>query len=142
MLSKNRILCAMIGGVMVALPIRAVAADHLDSNALARAHAARIESSVAPRTQLADDEHHRWRHHDDDDDYDWGGHHRYQYPPSYFAAPPPARYGMSDRRAWLVERRRNAEYMKRRMMAQGDSKAADRLQGEIDHLNTQIRRTR
>lgn len=152
MLRRNQILCAMVGGVMIALPVRARAADHHEPGMEIHQHAARIEIPArAPSVQLADDdddeyhEHHHghgwYKHHhdDDDDDYNWGGRHRYQYPPSYFGAPPPASYNPTQRYEWLQQRRRNALYMKGVMERQGDYAAASRLQNEIDSLNTQLR---
>jgi hypothetical protein len=80
----------------------------------------------------------RYRH--DDDDYNWGGRNRYQYPPSYFSAPVSPGWDAPRRQAYLERRRNDAIIMRQRMLSHGDTRAAQRLDDVIGHLNRQLRR--
>jgi hypothetical protein len=155
MLSDRRLLSGLIGLSMIAVPCRAIAANHPYTSSIAN------RSSIAepawqqaknPVVTLArdDDEdkdeehehhHHWWKHHDHDrDDYYWGGRNRYDYPPSYFSAPEPHGWDAPRRRTYWERRRKVAIRLRRQALSRGDTDAAQRLDRVIEELNQRVRR--
>jgi hypothetical protein len=150
MLSKKKVLSAIIGMTMLALPASGLAFNYSNRAYNGRLytndyHGARAYPN-AP-LQLAQDEH----HHDvdaqhprtwDNDDYRWGGSYRYHHPPAYYSAAPPTGYSGSQRHDYLLQRRAVAYQDMREMQARGDTAAANRLAQAIQQINVQIARTR
>jgi hypothetical protein len=70
----------------------------------------------------------------------WPDHGGYDYgaPFSWYRAEPPARYGLSQRRNWLVARRQRAYFVMAKMRARGDRHAEERMVRAIDDLNARI----
>ena len=141
MWSRMRVLSAILGfGVLVILP-GAIAAAHFDPPSAQAASPPLQHRQIL----LADwnDHHVRWHHHYNPNssfnpnDYNWGGRYRYEYPPHWFSSPPPS-WAMSQRRAYLEQRREVAINMRQQMLARGDMNAAQRLGGVIGQLDREL----
>lgn len=63
----------------------------------------------------------------------------YGAPWAWYRAEPPAGYRLDHQRNWLVNRRRAAYDALQRSRAQGDRDAQQRLESDIDNLNSRIR---
>jgi hypothetical protein len=166
----KKVLSAMIGLGLLAVPAGALAAEHYYRPVAPHSYAWRAPAAHSPFVLAQDDWHHHhdydanhpnydanhpdWHHHDSQywqhhqppppaynpNDYNWGGRYRYQYPPSYFSRPMPSGYNSSQRRDNLLHQRQMAEAMMQQAQARGDTGAQSRLASTIATINSELRR--
>ena len=147
MWSKRRVLSAIVGFSVLGISPGAIASIHVHP-AATQAVILSQATLQHSRIVLADwDEYHHRRHHHhppytpypnlDSNDYNWGGRYCYQYPPAWFGGPPSG-WEMSQRRAYLEQRRDVAINMQQQMLARGDVNAAQRLGSVIGQLNREL----
>lgn len=142
MWSKMRVLSALIGFGVLGVSSGAIASMYVDPASTQAVVLSQAAPQHSPIVLAAWDQYHHWRHHHqppytpnlNSNDYNWGGRYRYQYPPAWFGGPPSG-WEMSQRRAYLQQRREVAINMQQQMLARGDVNAAQRLGNVIGQLN-------
>lgn len=157
MITKQKILSALAGIALLAMPVSAFAGHHdrgwRDSDRPFAGHdngwhrgwdKHRDDDDYGRRGYYQPEYRapvYRWHREPDADDYRpnyWGSNYNYGEAPSWYYQAPPSGYGFSQRQSFLLDRRQRAYYTLARMRARGDRHAADRMQGVINRLNAQI----
>jgi hypothetical protein len=165
MMTKQKILSALAGLTLLAMPVSAFAGHHdhgwRDSDRPFVGHDNGLHRGWFKHAEDRDDQGenedygrrgyyqpeyrapvYRYQHEEPDGDESprnyWGSDNDYGEAPSWYDAQPPSTYGFSQRQSFLLERRQRAYYTLARMRARGDRHAANRMQAVINRLNAQI----
>jgi hypothetical protein len=166
MITKQKILSALAGITLLAMPVSAFAGHHdrgwRDSdrpfvghdNGLHRGWFKHAEDEnenedgdygrrryYEPEYRQPNYEYQRWHHEEPEDDGyapNWGSNYDYGEGPSWYDEAPQSTWGFSQRQSFLMQRRQQAYYVLARMRARGDRHAANRMQAVINRLNAQI----
>jgi hypothetical protein len=141
MWSKKKVLSTIVGLSLFGIPAGAMAGVNFDHpttqvTSVWQAPSQYSQILLAQEYGYPPPPHHH-HHHVNPNDYYWGGHYRYQYSPGWFD-PPPSGMAMSERRAYLEQRRQVAINMQQQMLARGDTNAAQRLGSVIGQLNHEL----
>ena len=167
MITKQKILSALAGIALLAMPVSAFAGHHdrgwRDSERPFVGHDNGLHRGWFKHAEHEDDEgenegygrrgyyqpeyrapayeYRRWnREEPEDEGYspNWGSNYDYGEAPSWYDEAPPSGWGYSQRQSFLLNRRQRAYYTLARMRARGDRHAANRMQAVINRLNAQI----